>query len=132
MVKVSSKYSFNVWVIIFGLILLVLNGCSNSDLDAFNDDPIIKVCNWDANDYRVKLHHSTDDSVADEFSLDKWYKVGGDTCDQFEDMREGDYYITIHEDNQEEPTDTSASFYLDDDEHEEFWIDDTGDINDKD
>jgi len=133
MVKISSKYSFNVWVMIFGLILLILNGCSSSDLDVFNDDPSIKVCNWDANEYRVKLHHSTDDSIADEFTLDKWYKVGGDTCDQFEDMiEEENYYITIHEDNQDEPTDTSASFYLDDDDYEEFWIDDTGDINHKD
>jgi hypothetical protein len=110
------------------LILLILNGCSSSDLDVFNDDPAIKVCNGDTNEYRVKLHHSTDDSVADEFTLEKWYALG-DACDQFEDVREGDYYITIHEDNQSEPTDTSASFYMDDDDYENFWIDDTGDIN---
>ncbi len=131
MVIIRSKYSFNVWVMIFGFILLlpVLNGCGSSDNDFFNDDPSIKVCNWDDNEYRVKLHHSTDDSVADEFTLDKWYELGGDTCDHFEDMREGDYYITVHEDNQSEPTDTSASFNMDDDDSEEFWIDDTGDIN---
>jgi len=51
-----------------------------------------------------------------------------DQCDEFNNYN-GEFYITIHKDNAEEPSDTSSIFYIEEGEYEEFSIDDDGDID---
>jgi len=101
----------------------VLAGCSGDD----DDESVITVCNWDNEEYTVKLHRASDGAVVDQFKLGEWYDVW-DQCDDFTDYY-GEFYITIHEDNAADPTDTSAVFYIEEGEYEEFSIDNDGDID---
>ncbi len=103
--------------------LSLLAGCGSDD----DDDSVITVCNWDNDEYTVKLHRASDGTVVDQFNLDEWYQPW-DQCDEFNDYN-GEFYITIHEDNAAEPNDTSSRFYIEEGEYEEFSIDNDGDID---
>ncbi|MGE0085887.1 MAG: hypothetical protein AB7S75_15880 [Desulfococcaceae bacterium] len=103
--------------------MAVLAGCNGDD----DDESVITVCNMDNEEYTVKLHRSSDGTVVDQFSLGEWYDIT-DQCDDFNDYN-GEFYITIHEDNAEDPSDTSSTFYIEEGEYEEFSIDNDGDID---
>jgi len=105
------------------LSLSVLAGCSGDDDD---EDSVITVCNMDNEEYTVKLRRASDGTVLDQFSLGEWYDMT-DQCDEFNGYN-GEFYITIHKDNAEEPADTSSTFYIEEGEYEEFSIDNDGNI----
>ncbi len=105
------------------LSLSVLAGCNGDD----DEDSVITVCNMDNEEYTVKLHRASDGTVLDQFSLGEWYDMT-DQCDEFNNFS-GEFYITIHEDNAEEPGGTSSVFYIEDGEYEKFFIDNDGDID---
>ena len=104
---------------------ILLNGCIIYDHD--DDEGEIRVCNYDNHEYCVVLRDYHNDRVEDEFWVGEWYDYG-DQCDTFHDIDEGRYYIEIYRECDSYPWDTSASFYIDDDEYEYFWIDEDGDI----
>lgn len=107
-------------VLAFGL--AAFTGCNDDD-----DKGKIRVCNYDNNTYVVKLHRDSDGAVLEEFEVREWNDT--DLCDKFEDVDDGRYYLTIHIDNQPNPSDTSESFYVDNGDYETFTIDTTGDID---
>ena len=111
---------------LIGIALLIplagIAGCNGDD----DDDSVITVCNWDNDEYTVKLRRASDDTVVDQFSLGEWYDAW-DQCDDFNDYN-GEFYITIHEDNAEDASDVSSTFYIEEGEYEEFSIDSDGDI----
>jgi len=113
--------------VFIGIALMIplcgLSGCSGDD----DDESVITVCNWDNEEYTVKLHRASDGTVVDQFNLGEWYDFT-DQCDEFNDYY-GEFYITIHEDNAENPTDTSETFYIEEGEYEEFSIENDGDID---
>ncbi len=112
-------------ILIFGIILLlfIFAGCGSSD-----DEGTIHVCNWDNNEYRAELYRDSDDSLVKDIWLDEWHDLGGDQCEEFKDVDEGKYYIAIYEEGGANVTDRSGSFYLENGEYENFWIDSTGSI----
>ncbi len=122
-----SKHSSTVLraILIFSFILplsAVLTGCTSN-----TDKPAIKVCNFDNYEYKVKLHWDADGSVADEFTLGEAWDLL-DLCDEFENVDEGRYYITIYEDGKSAETDRSNRFYVGSGEVQELRIDDAGNI----
>ncbi len=102
----------------------VLVGCdvvvpeSNSD---------VEVCNYDDEEYQVKLYQADTGIMLDEFGLEEAWEFD-DICDEFKDLFAGSYYITIHEDDEEEVTDRSENFSVDGQEDISFIIDSSGDI----
>ncbi|MCP4111144.1 MAG: hypothetical protein GY749_37395 [Desulfobacteraceae bacterium] len=86
-----------------------------------SEEGIIRVCNGDDEEYRVKLYSETDVFV-DDFWLKDFYN----TCDNFENIPNGSYYITIHENDAVTPTDTSDVFVYDGAADHFFKIDSTG------
>lgn len=102
-------------------VLTAFSGCNDED-----DEGIIRVCNNDNNEYVVKLHRDSDGVVLREFEVGEYYD--SDRCDEFEDVEEGRYYLTIHMDNQVEVYDSTSDFYVDEGDYETFIIDTTGDI----
>ncbi|MEE4354892.1 MAG: hypothetical protein V2I97_00380 [Desulfococcaceae bacterium] len=123
MKKGLSVKKMNIFLLIFCIIAWgVIAGCGSDD-----DDSIITVCNWDNDEYTVQLHRASDDTVVDSFHLEEWYDFGGDQCDEFKDYT-GEYYLTIYEDNAEYPSDISSYFYVEDEEYEDFYIDESGEI----
>jgi hypothetical protein len=116
-------------MLILGVILAGLSGfvigCGSDDDD---DIKTISVCNLDNEEYQVRLHRMSDNVVVGEFHLEEVYEFRS-VCKEFKDYPEGRYYITIYEDNQTEPADTSADFYLDAYDYHTFTIDSTGSIN---
>ncbi len=100
-----------------------LSGCDDDD-----DDRTIQVCNNDDEEYDVLLHRYSDGAVIMEFHLEEFYH--SERCDEFENMPEGRYYITIYENGGSVITDSSDHFYIDDDDYYTFDIDDTGSIKD--
>ena len=77
-----------------------------------SEDGIIEVCNTDDEEYSVKLHSDSDDVVVDNFWLEEVYDITH-TCDNFEGIPNGSYYITIHENGVETASDTSEVFVYD-------------------
>lgn len=108
-------------VLSLAFMFVALQGCDDED-----DEGIIRVCNYDNNEYLVKLHRESDGVVLRSFEVGDF--IDSDRCDEFKDVNEGRYYLTIHEDNNDTPTDTSSDFYLDNGDYETFVIDSTGDI----
>lgn len=109
---------------------MMLAGLSGSVIGCGGDDDdkrSISICNLDNQEYQVKLHRMSDNAVVGEFHLEEVYELRH-VCKEFTDYPEGRYYITIHEDNQTEPTDTSTDFYLDRYDYYTFTIDSTGSI----
>ncbi len=104
--------------------MLVLAGCSSS---SDSSKGTITVCNTDDEEYIVELYRDTDDKLVKKFSLDEWYDLGGDQCDDFSDVDPGRYYIVIYEENTDN-TDETESFYLGGDEHKYFTIASPGEI----
>lgn len=106
--------------LLLGLTLL-LGGCNGGD----DDNNIIQVCNLDNEEYRVELRRDSDDELIDAFTVEEWYYA--DSCDDFDDVPDGRYYIVIiNQDTGEE--DYSGDFYIEDAEYEGFTIDSTGSI----
>ncbi len=91
-----------------------------------SDEGIIRVCNNDDEQYRVKLHSENGEIVRD-FWLEEAYDLRH-TCDNFEDISNGSYYITIHEDDAQTASDTSEVFVYDGAADSFFKIDSTGGI----
>ncbi|MFW6373583.1 MAG: hypothetical protein ACOC3W_07785 [Thermodesulfobacteriota bacterium] len=87
----------------------------------------VLVCNGDDEDYLVELRRESDDRVVDSFTLDDVFEFD-DTCDDFDDIDAGAYYIRIYEDRDFNDWHDSVIFFLSDDETEAFRIDSTGDI----
>ncbi len=120
--KLSAIFSILLAIsLAFGLV--ALPGCDDDD-----DEGKIQVCNHDNHDYVVKLHRDSNGVVLREFEVKEWELYDSDECDEFEDVDEGRYYLTIHRDNESDATDTSGSFYVDNGDFEFFIIDSTGDI----
>ena len=121
---------FTVALLFLGMPLL--SGCSDDD-----DDEGIWVCNFDDEDYTVRLWRSNSNPdtavsyIVDEFELDDIFEIGGRTCNDFEDpgIYSGWHFITIHENGAAVADDTSEDFYFEVGEYEGFSIDSTGDIN---
>jgi hypothetical protein len=115
--------------VLIGITLLIpligIAGCWGDD-DNDDYDSVITVCNWDNNEYTVKLHKASDDTVVDQFYLEEWYQ-SGDQCNDFNDYF-GQFYITIHKDDAEEAIDISHIFYVEEGEHKRFYIDGEGEI----
>ncbi|MFO7666423.1 MAG: hypothetical protein R6V76_07385 [Desulfobacterales bacterium] len=115
--------------ILIGISLLIpligIAGCWGDD-DDDDYDSVITVCNRDNDEYTVKLHKASDGTVVDQFNLEEWYDAG-DRCDDFNDYY-GEFYITIHKDNAEDPRDTSSVFHIEEDEYEHFSINSDGEI----
>jgi hypothetical protein len=115
--------------ILIGISLLIpligISGCWGDD-DDDDYDSLITVCNWDNDEYTVKLHKASDGTVVDQFNLDEWYH-SSDQCDDFNDYF-GEFYITIHENNAEEASDISYVFYIEEGEYEQFFINSDGEI----
>ena len=111
-------------LLVMGLIFMLaaFQGCYDDD----DDEGIIQVCNKDDNEFVVKLHRNSDGVVLREFEVGEWYD--SDRCDEFKDVEEGRYYLTIHRDNQADPNDTSSDFHVDDGDYETFVINDDGHI----
>ncbi len=111
-------------VLFIGVIgLIPLSGCDDDD-----DENLIQICNYDNEEYVVKLHRDSDGVIIADLHVEEWYDT--DKCDDFHDLPENRYYLTIHEDNAVKADSTSKSFYLDDDDEEYFRIDSTGTIKD--
>jgi len=85
------------------------------------------VCNGDDEDYLVELRRESDDRVVDSFTLDDVFEFD-DTCEDFDDIDAGAYYLRIYEDRDITDWDDSVIFFLSDDETEEFRIDSTGSV----
>jgi hypothetical protein len=105
--------------------LIGLSGCWGDD-DNDDYDSVITVCNRDNVEYTVKLHKASDGTVVYQFNLKEWYD-SSDQCDEFNDYF-GEFYITIHENNAEEASDISYTFYIEEGEHEHFFINSDGEI----
>ena len=114
---------------IFILILLAACGLMPAacDVEVPEGDSAVEVCNYDDEEYAVKLHNADTGIVIDEFTLEEVWELD-DSCDEFKDLFAGNYYITIYEDEDTEATDKSEDFYLDGEEDISFIIDSTGDI----
>lgn len=124
MINPDSKIlKFTAFVLIL-LLLVMTGGCSSDD----DDESSISVCNFDNEDYRVELRRASDHSIVRAFDIDSVFDVF-DTCDTFEDVEEGHYYIYIKEHGDEE-SDRSVSFYLEEGEYRSFTIDSTGTLGD--
>ncbi|MCP4346095.1 MAG: hypothetical protein GY795_11295 [Desulfobacterales bacterium] len=91
-----------------------------------SDEGIIRVCNGDDEQYDVVLR-SESGAYIKEFRLEEFYDVTN-TCDNFENVPNGSYYITIHEDGAVTPADTSDVFVYDGAADSFFSIDSTGGI----
>jgi len=70
--------------LLIGISLLIpligMAGCDGDD----DDDSVITVCNWDNDEYTVKLCRLSDGMVVEQFNLGEWYDTG-DQCDSFDD-----------------------------------------------
>ncbi len=113
--------------VVFLFMIAAIYGCDDDDF--FSQDARIEVCNYDNKEYFVRLHWSEDDSIVDEIELEDAIPLVLDFCEEFEDVEEGSYYLTIHEQFDGEPIDTSVVFHIEEDETEQFYIDDDGDIH---
>ncbi|MDM8550033.1 hypothetical protein QUF72_08155 [Desulfobacterales bacterium HSG2] len=120
----SSTVPWAISMVILMLLSSVFTGCDSVD----DDDSAIRICNGDDSEYRVELHRDSDDSMVKELWLEEWHDLTGDQCEDFSDVDEGKYYISIHEEGSSDESDRSGSFYVENDETERFWIDDTGTI----
>jgi hypothetical protein len=122
----NRKIFFLSIIMILLVSLLLMNGCDNGEI-GLKGDSEVEVCNNDDEEYRVKLHWDEDGRIIDEFTLGEAWDLS-DRCDEFEGLPEGWYHITIYEDRDKPPTDTSDDFYLDNDDKKYFIIDDSGEI----
>jgi hypothetical protein len=124
----SNTISLSFRILLVGVLYsaVIFWGC---DSDDFFPEERIEVCNYDNKDYFVKLHRSADDVIVDEIEVEEGTPLILDSCEEFEDVGEGTYYLTIHEQSDGDPLDTSGDFHLDEDETERFYIDDDGDIH---
>ncbi len=119
-------------VIVIVLLLLlsfpfIFSGCIEHDHD-YDDEGLVRVCNYDNHEYLVVLYRDSNDRIVDEFWVDEWYDH--DRCEEFDDINDGRYYIAIYRDDDLCcPWDVSGSFYIDDDDYEGFHIDEDGDIH---
>ncbi len=87
----------------------------------------VVVCNRDDEDYIVELRIEEDGRLVDSFGVESILE-GVNACDEFTDVDAGVYYIQIIEEDNRNKTDRSVTFFLEDEEYEEFEIDTTGSI----
>ncbi len=131
MAKNSSRFK-NLFSVLTVMLLFfaassVFTGCSDDDdEDAYKNR--IEICNEDDEEYQVKLHRNSDGVVIREFTLGAWYDITEDKCSNFENIDEGYYYISIHEDNSSSASDTSENFYMDNGNVRYFTIESPGKI----
>ncbi len=92
-----------------------------------NKENSIEICNNDNREYIVKLHRHSNDKVVKEISVGEAWDLA-DRCEYFKDVDEDRYYITIHLEDAVTPSSTTSEFYIDDNDHEYFTIDSTGEI----
>lgn len=118
----SFATRFLILLCIFSLAFMTV-GCENDE----DEGNLIRVCNGDNKEYRVKLFDADNHEIMGQFTLEKWYYLA-DTCSEFDDVPDGPYYLAIYRDNGQDPTDVSGTFYVEDYEYEGFHIDSTGDI----
>ncbi|MFO7871263.1 MAG: hypothetical protein R6V03_07525 [Kiritimatiellia bacterium] len=102
--------------------VLMIMGIGAGCEDSFDDESDVKITNNDNHDYTVKLHKMDDDSVVAEMRIDE-----NESAD-FDDVAEGDYYLTNTRIGVEEITSRSRTFTVEDEEDVEFTINDDGDI----
>lgn len=106
----------------------LLAGCD--DLFTSSEDEegaTVYLYNYDNDhEYRAELHLVSDSSLIESCGLDEYPDTG--YADTFEDLDEGNYYVSVFRDNGTDETARSATFHLDDDETECFSIEDDGDV----
>ncbi len=101
-------------------------GCSDDDDD--DDKIIINVCNRDNAEYFVRLIRESDNSKADDLRLSTPASISN-MCDDFDNVQEGWYTISIHRDDTAAAASTSSRFHVGGNDHLFFWIDSTGTID---
>ena len=111
----------------FILLLASIAGCA-SESSPFNDESEIVIRNYDDDhSYRVELRLASDDSYVDSLCVDKFPY---ESVDNFEDVADGRYYLSIFRDEGETETNRSGTFTIEDDEDKVFKIEDDGEIVD--
>jgi hypothetical protein len=112
----------------FILLLPLIAGCASGS-SPFNDESEIVINNYDDDhSYRVELHLASDDSYVDSLGVDEYPEF--DSVDDFEDVPDGRYYLSIFRDEGETETNRSRTFTIEDDEDKRFKIEDDGEIVD--
>jgi hypothetical protein len=110
------------------LLLPLIAGCAR-DWSAFNNESEIVINNYDDDhSYRVELRSASDDSYVDSLSVDEYPEL--DSVDNFEDVPDGRYYLSIFRDEGETETNRSRTFTIEDDEDKHLKIEDDGEIVD--
>lgn len=112
-----------IFIFAIGMVFSCMTGCSSDD--AYKNT--INVCNYDNEDCLVKLYSADGGILVREFELEKFEVVS--SCDGFDDLDAGWYYVIIHEGNSELPSDTSDIFHVDSNDHIHFSIDASGELN---
>jgi len=125
--KIKRLLSVLSVMLLFFAAASVFTGCSDDDDDDYIN--LIQICNNDDEEYRVKLCRESDGVVVSEFTLGEWYDLSEGKCDLFEDINEGFYYITIHEDNSSSESDRTDRFYMDNGTYRYFRIKSPGEIS---
>lgn len=109
----------------FILLLASIAGCA-SESSPYNDESEIVIRNYDDDhSYRVELRLASDDSYVDSLYVDKFPY---ESVDNFEDVADGRYYLSIFRDEGETETTRSGTFTIEDDEDKDFKIEDDGEI----
>ena len=109
----------------FILLLSLIAGCA-SESSPFNDESEIVIRNYDDDhSYRVELRLASDESYVDSLSVDKFPY---ESVDNFEDVADGRYYLSIFRDEGKTETNRSGTFTIEDDEDKDFNIEDDGEI----
>ncbi len=99
-------------------------GVIDADVEGEGD---IVVCNRDDEAYIVELRIEEDGRLVDTFEVAEFFNVA-DVCDEFKGVDAGVYHLRIIEKDNQNNTDRSVTFFLEDDEVEAFEIDSTGSI----
>lgn len=86
----------------------------------YNDQAIVSVCNSNADEYRVALKRSSDDSLVNALDVLE--------CHDFKSLAQGRYYIEIYEVGDNDIASRSDDFYLGLDEDKYFSITHQGDL----
>lgn len=109
----------------FILLLAFIAGCASGS-SPFNEESEIVISNYDDDhSYRVELRLASDESYVDSLTVDKFPY---ESTDNFEDVADGRYYLSIFRDEGDAETNRSGTFRIEDDEDKNFRIKDDGEI----
>jgi len=129
-IKRTVKRIFTLQGLILSLIVLIYSCHSGHDeptIIIIPDGPVMTVCNDDAYDYTVFLYSYPEEYVVRSTYLTSRYDEF-DQCDEFSDLDEGRYFITIVDEDCLCEFDRTDVFYADHYETYYFYIDHHGSI----